>query len=185
MPEETEENIIEELEKAKIEPFSEIEEIESGIPFHQHTGVDGSPKVDNVSVKNKEVGGKYRNQIVKTASFSTDSTSYVDVTDLTITFTLEDEDRKFLLLLNAGDLYHSISGEVINFTINIDGSNVGDLVAYMTSGYPPRVPFSMSYITDSLSAGSHTFKVQMKVSTGTGYLGVGSSKTIFSAIELI
>lgn len=184
MPEEKEENIIKELEKEKIESFRIIDEFNGGLPYHQHTGLDGSPKLDSVNIRNKEIGGKYKLQIVKTGSFETSSVTYANVTDLVITFTLEDKERRFLLLANGSDIYHSTAGEIIYLTFSVDGSNVGDLVAYTSSGFPPRVPFSMSYITDNLSAGSHTFRVQMKISDGTGYLGT-AGRTIFSIIELI
>ena len=159
-----------------------IQEFEDVIPFHKHDGIDGSAPVDFMNIDNKEEGGKYAGTVRKTNSFSTTSTSYADVTDLSITVSTP-ESRRYLLIC-SGTIWNVTADKTTYLTFDIDGSNTGDLLEYYIESVTTAAyhSFSIHYITDKLATTAHTFKVRMKVSGGTGYL---RPTIIFSAIELV
>ena len=127
-----------------------------------------------------EAGGGYLGSIAKTTEFSTTSTTYVDVTDLIITATTG---AKRVLLLFSASVQMTDASAGFRVTFDVDGSNVADPLhlARANSAYI-NFPISMSFITDILTAESHTFKVKAKITAGTGYLLAPT--IIFNAIQL-
>jgi hypothetical protein len=101
------------------------------------------------------------------------STTFVDVdsTNLAATIMLPAAGRCLIGFVGWGD--NSTTNAYTRFDIAIDGTRVGastyGLVAYRTSsGATNAHNCSFTYLTDVLSAGSHTFKLQWCVSAGTG-----------------
>jgi hypothetical protein len=141
---------------------------------------DGANKryVDN------NAGGKFLNQVNKTTSFNTNSTSFVDITGLTITETITSGKR--VMLFFSGPVANDTLGAYNSLTFTVDGTAVGasdglffarqEVAAYWE-------PCSIMFITDALTAGSHTFKVQTKVDTGTVTINSGATNLIFNAIQ--
>lgn len=129
---------------------------------------------------------KYLSHVEKTGSFTTNSTSWVDITNLSITITTEE---KRVLLMVSSDIFNDTAGGRSGFSFDIDGTTVNSagwgLIAQDAISAQDVVPFCMTYITDVLSAGSHTFKVRMKVQTGTNGSFAGTAgKSIFTALQL-
>jgi hypothetical protein len=127
-----------------------------------------------------------RQTVRKTSTFSTTSTSFTDVTDLSITVTTGP--CPVLLILSS-----TVNGSNLNvrtfLTFNVDGSDKGASTGGLVSARLPDGASSdvvtMTYLTDQLSAGSHTFKVRMRVSTGTGYLIADNDGEIqFTLVEM-
>lgn len=100
-----------------------------------------------------------------TGDFTTTSTSFTDLTGLTVTFTTY-----------GGQVLVGFSGNCSNngasnndFTIAVDGVDAGDGTNGITgfSTGTVRFPVSITYITVALSAGSHTIKMRCKTSATT------------------
>ncbi len=173
-------------EKAGLDVVKPSPEISGGLQFHQHNGTDGSPKIDYKNIQNNEAGGKYLSTVRKTDQFTSASTSFVNVTDLTITITTKN--TRVLLLFNS-DAYHTVTGGNIYLTFTIDGTAVGGssglgTLQFVHGAQNLMMYASIHYVTDVLTAGSHTFKVQMKTSGADGYINFSNTSAIFSSIEL-
>ena len=118
-----------------------------------------------------------------TADFTTTSTTFVDVTTHTITMTTT---ARRVLLLFSGN--HTNSGINRNdFTFDIDGTDAGGTAGLqsgtMSGADAPRMSCTFHYLTDVLTAASHTFKVNAQVSAGTMTIQ-GTSNNTFAAMEL-
>lgn len=142
--------------------------------------------IDELLVSASQPGGlSYLGHVLKTTSFATTSASWVDVTDLTKTVTVPAGKR--VLLMVSSDIFNDTAGGRSGFSFDIDGTTVNSagwgLIAQDAISAQDVVPFCMTYITSVLSAGSHTFKVRMKVQTGTtGALGGTAAQSVFSVI---
>ncbi len=175
-------------EQSGIPITKESPSIDSGIQFHTHNGLDNSPRIDEKNMTNSVNGGKYVGQATLLGGFSSTSTSYED-TGLAITASISGDRNtgsRNVLLMFAGQISHNTAGEIVYLTFDIDGITQGELIAAVLSATPAtlELPTSMVFVA-SVSPGSHTFKVQMKINTGIGYLGKWSgNKVVFSIIEL-
>lgn len=118
------------------------------------------------------------------SNITTTSTSFVDAGSLSITLTTG-ANRVMLALAAVGN--NSNAGQTVFVDFEVDGTRIGNDVNGITSvtGTEPR-DLSMSALTDTLSAGSHTFKVKFRVTANTGALQAdGSDRTVvFSAHEV-
>lgn len=99
------------------------------------------------------------------APFTTTSATFVDVTGLSITQTTA---AVRCIVIFHGVINNSGANQGTCVTLDIDGSNVGGtngLVFATMQSANDRTPASFTYVTDVLSAASHTFKIQLR-STG-------------------
>lgn len=104
-----------------------------------------------------------------TGDITTTSTSLTDLTDASITITTGA--TRVLLTFTASTM--NSSAEAYNFfNFVVDGAlqngTAGIKAQQSEVGGSEEQGFSMTFLTAPLTAGSHTFKVQWKVSTGTG-----------------
>ena len=129
------------------------------------------------------------NNIDKGSNITTTSTSFVDVdaTDFSATITTTGGRVKIEVVMtikqSANQLYFRTTTDG-----NADQADDG-LACYIPASSAQAVPVTLTFWKEGLSAGSHTFKLQWKVSSGTGtiYAGAGSSPDIhpqFSAVEV-
>jgi hypothetical protein len=107
------------------------------------------------------------------ADYTTTSTSFVDLdaTNLALTITTTGGD----VLIGFYGYVYNATGSTF-FDVLLDGVRVaGDDGLLRTS--TAAFPFSCAYLKVSLAAGSHTFKLQWKVNTGTTtlYAGAGTA----------
>lgn len=122
----------------------------------------------------------------KTSVFSTTSTSYTDVTGLTVSITPTSSSSKILILvsvsLGAGNILTS-ARLVRNSTAlavgDAAGSRIQTSVAYVggggVSGIDGMAPVqNITYLDSPATTSSTTYKIQMQVSSGTGYLNQAS-----------
>lgn len=127
-----------------------------------HTGVPGVGGEDGG-------GGEFTEQsTVKLTSgdLGTSSTTFVDATGLTVTLTTAAV--RCLVLLNATIKNSSTQQTCVD--IAIDGTRVGGDFGMVFSGGTNNSPATISFLTDVLTAGSHTIKAQWRVDGGTGTL---------------
>lgn len=109
-------------------------------------------------------------------------TTFADI-DAGLNITLTTGARRCLCVVSA---YGKHTGGGLQLDISIDGSRVGGtfgvtgIYALSNNGN-----LSFSFVTDVLSAASHTFKPQVRVDTGSGTLYASSSVCpfIFSVVE--
>lgn len=121
---------------------------------------------------------------------TTSSTTFVDATGLTTTITTG---AHRCLVIFSGNAHVSGAGSSANaaFDLAIDGTRQGQgfgLTIAQQSGSAdgPNIPVGFTYLTDALSAGSHTFKIQWRVDaqTGTLFASTGVTPAILTVLEL-
>jgi len=129
-------------------------------------------------------GGHQVGRIVRTAGdYQTSSTSFVDIDTTNLALNLTTGDSWVYLLL-AGSLSVSSLGQVhLDFTV--DGQRVGTTkgVQQVQAAYIEDIQIGwLAYI----SAGSHVFRPQWRVSGGVATLRASNAETplLFAAVEL-
>lgn len=127
------------------------------------------------------------NKVTRTAGdVTTTSTSFADLTGASITFTTG---ARRVLLTFTGSWYHS-STATMAIDFDIDGARASGadfgLAVWNVNHAGNAQPVTITYLTNVLSAASHTFKVQWKVSSGTGTMEAASASAAYSfaAVEL-
>lgn len=123
------------------------------------------------------MGGKVLQvlQAVKTDAFSTTSTSYVDLTNLSVTITPSSTSSKILISYNinggtAGDICHGYLTLVRNsteiFKASTDGSrrSATSVINTPTQG---QYTYSAEYLDSPSTTSATTYKVQILTSNGT------------------
>lgn len=114
---------------------------------------------------------------------TTTSTTFVDLTSASITITTG---ARRVLLTFAASGWNSSAASLVKLDFMVDGTRVGGTVGLINvnAGANAERNLCMTYLTDVLSAASHTFKVQWCVNAGTGTIYASSSAPYaFSAIE--
>lgn len=111
------------------------------------------------------------------ADYTTTSTSFVDVdaTNLAHTITTTGGD---VLIVFVAPVTNSASASNVFFDVLLDGVRIGGtdgliIQTVATAVYASVVCFAV--LKTGLAAGSHTFKLQWKVGSGTGRIYAGSS----------
>lgn len=123
--------------------------------------------------------------LINTGNITTTSTIMVDLTGVTITITTG---ANPVMIFFQAQYNHSASDEV-HYDIAIDGTRVGKNAGFAGGYLPANVPrgVSINYLSEVLSAGSHTFKVMWYTVSGTAttYANVLDQSPIhFAVIEL-
>ncbi len=127
-----------------------------------------------------------RQQKTGNANYSTTSTSFVDVDSSNLSFSLETYGGPVLVWAMVACKV-STSGAYIGLDVEVDGTRLG---AGYSSGLAKFASIYTAPVTIfrvvELSAGTHTFKLQWRVSGGTGYIYGGSTnaQAVFGAMEI-
>lgn len=104
-----------------------------------------------------------------TGDYTTTSTSFVDVDATNMALTITTGARRCLVGL-TGTVANSSAGATNMFDVDIDGVRQGGTFGIMTDRTPSatyRQNASFTYLTDLLTAASHTFKLQWRTTAGT------------------
>lgn len=114
--------------------------------------------------------------VTLSTALTTSSTTFADMTGLSITITTNGGS---VLVGFTGSFTNSNSAAANNITLLVDGVSEGadDGVAVFVD----TDVVSFVWLVEGVSAGSHTFKLQWKVSAGTATLYAQSSATYFKA----
>lgn len=121
-----------------------------------------------------------------TADYTTTSATFVDVDATNFAITKTTGARRCLVgLVAACQTTGGAAGDAVIITLLVDGVNVGGSVGglvgarFSTTGYRQTVSFT--FMTDVLSVGSHTFKLQWYRAAGSGTItmfgGTGGEAT--------
>jgi hypothetical protein len=139
-------------------------------------------------------------QTVKTDSFTTTSTSYVDITGFSVSITPTSTSSKILVMVTIGALAHSgAGGTLVNLkrgttTIvsNSDGGSADTNDAWFVSGgqtYTNNDRFHragvINYLDSPSSTSAQTYKCQMIVGSGTGYFNRWGTNTDQAQVSTI
>lgn len=118
-----------------------------------------------------------------TSDFVTTSTSYVDVTGLSKTVTVPDGGRRVKITVDPKWLANTVAGQGCYMQILEDGVLVREkaLTSSLASGANPFTMIASKVPT----AGSHTYKAQVKTDTGTMTLKADANGPCLLLIELI
>lgn len=120
------------------------------------------------------------------ADYTTTSTSFVDVdaTNLSLTITTNGGP----VLVSAAFTWGANTGNItVYFDLDVDGASYTSSKGVHFEYYPASTGSHLggfSVLVDGLTAGSHTFKLQWKVGSGTGRIYSNGSVVLLSAIEL-
>jgi hypothetical protein len=124
--------------------------------------------------------------VTKTSVFSTASTTYTDVTGLSVSITPSSSTSKILVLasvsLGAGNILTSarlVRDSTVLSVGDAAGSRIQTSVAYVggggVSGIDGMAPVqNINYLDSPSTTNSTTYKIQMQVNSGTGYLNQAS-----------
>jgi hypothetical protein len=121
-------------------------------------------------------------ELNESADYSVTSTSFVNVDGTKLSLTISTSGGDVMLAFH-GFVRAGTNSDTLYFDVEMDGARIGGddgIIAAMraaSGGTPTRIPVSFVRLVTSLAAGSHTFKLQWKVSGGTGelYAGAGTS----------
>lgn len=127
---------------------------------------------------------------ITSGDLTTSSNTFVDLTGATITMTTGA--HRCLVIFSASG--HAPSGGSENAAVDlaIDGTRQGQTYGLVINQGPSggsniNMNFSFSYLTGSLSAASHTFKIQWRVDLGvaaTMFASAGVTPIVLTVIEL-
>lgn len=122
-----------------------------------------------------------------TTQYSTSSTSFTDIDATDLSHTIETHGGP--VLVNIG----GVLGAGTYLDLAVDGTRIGDSTNGLRKAEgATQLSVNITYIVpaSSLTAGSHTFKLQYKVASGTGYFYTGPESNVpynalfFQVIEL-
>jgi len=115
------------------------------------------------------------------ASYTTTSTTFVDVDGTNMALAITTGARRVLVGF-VGTVEQTVDGQLVDFDIDVDGTRVGGtngLIRHRqyasNGGNTMAENASFTFLTDALTAASHTFKLQWKVSSGSGTIGGNST----------
>lgn len=123
--------------------------------------------------------------IRSSGDYTTTSTSVVDVDGTNLALTITTGARRVMVGF-VGTVSHTNGGSQIYFDVAVDGTDQGQTsgpvfglhgTRIVTNGYIAAVGFT--YLTDVLSAGSHTFKLRWATTGATATLQGGSTNRAF------
>lgn len=102
------------------------------------------------------------------ANYTTSSTTFADIDGTNLAFTFTTKARRVLIGMMGSVTVNNVAGEV-SFDVTVDGVRQGHdfgIVYMQMAVVGEYMNASFSYLTDLLSAGSHTFKLQWRVGNG-------------------
>lgn len=120
--------------------------------------------------------------------YTTTSTSFVavDATNLTLTLLTHDPHRVQITLV--GTAFNTTIADTVRLDVLVDGTRLGGtngITGLKQAVASDEYPLSITYVTDPLPAGIHTFQLQWLVNAGTGTLSAGSATPLrFAVVEL-
>lgn len=141
------------------------------------TGAITTAAILDANVTSRKVKMDKLQSATSTSNVNTTSSSYVDYTGLTVTFT-PDVASNFLVLFQSN---YSVNAQgIVSFVVNLDGSTSGNdpLASNRADNGGFEMNSSGSLWITGVSQASHTVKVQVKTSAGTLTTTYGSLTVI-------
>lgn len=124
--------------------------------------------------------------VTHTGSQTTTSTSYVDVTGMSLSFTLARESKVLFMATITGCNQQSDLGYSMATIIDLDGSTIGGMI--VTPGfvnlYGALYQNGSGQIIQTVSAGSHTLKLKFKSSNASGTAAINTDAKFLGYVVL-
>jgi hypothetical protein len=145
---------------------------------------------DTITINSSGGGGNLNNSVYNrnSTNYTTSSTSFTDIDGVNLSLSVTTGARRVLVAF-CGAGTNTTNGAFIGLDLLVDGVSVssgeGILIAAGSANLDRNLSFT--YVTDVLTAASHTFKLQWKASAGTNtlYAGAGGGPVLqLSAVEL-
>jgi len=130
--------------------------------------------------------------VFKDDGFTTTSTSFADITDLSLTITPQETSNKVLIVASLA--VGTDAGNFVEVVLDRNGTDIANNSDGRTAVFRVHDTVILDYITivylDSpASTSAQTYKVQMAVNTGTGYLNrpasTSSARTATSSFTIM
>jgi hypothetical protein len=156
----------------------------TAIPAANITGT--LPAISGANLTNLPAGGKVLQVLStpKTDTFSTTSTSYVDITGLSIAITPAATTSKILVIaqLVTGQsttgnlsLFKLSGGNTASYVGDTDGARPRNTTGGMVTGTYDMKGFSITYLDSPSTTSATTYTVQMNTPSGTSYINRNST----------
>lgn len=117
--------------------------------------------------------------------YTTTSTTFVDVDSTNLSLTITTGAHRVLIGF-SGTVRQSDGNDNIFLDVTVDGTRQGGSIGLIGPRSAVNVDGSFTFLTDVLSAGSHTFKLQWRVlATGTATIAGGSTGELYSQFYVI
>ena len=128
---------------------------------------------DNLLVLKDPPSDNY--EVDEGSDYTTTSTSFVDVDATNLALTITTQGGDVMVHFHGGMVRAAASGVYISFDVDLDGARIGgdDGITGVTQ-YDDYHNVTFTRLITGLAAGEHTFKLQWKVHTSTGYLYAGA-----------
>ena len=128
---------------------------------------------------------------IKTDIFSTTSTSFADVSDLSVAITPSSTSNKVLVLVTLGANGNTTSSVLFNLVRGSttlaqpdSGANPSTINLFNT-GTTDVDNAAINFLDSPSTTSSTTYKIQMRVDGGTGYLNRHTSNTNYNSVSTI
>ena len=128
---------------------------------------------------------------IKTDIFSTTSTSFADVSDLSVAITPSSTSNKVLVLVTLGANGNTTSSVLFNLVRGSttlaqpdSGANPATINLFNT-GTTDVDNAAINFLDSPSTTSSTTYKIQMRVDGGTGYLNRHTSNTNYNSVSTI
>jgi hypothetical protein len=152
-----------------------IQTAAGGTPTASSLGIGGVGKIGQVVT------------VTKTDEFTTTSTSFVQATGTSVSITPSSASSKILVLVSSSG-GNTTSGAGTKYTIYRDATNLGTsdgIIFLRAGGANNHGAISMSTLDSPSTISSISYSIYMRVSTGTGYVGVGNIETSVTLMEVL
>jgi len=130
-------------------------------------------------------------QATKTDTFSTTSTSFVDLSGLSASITPSSSSNKVLVLLSIGSLANTTNTSLINLVRNStniaqpdSGTNPASINHFTASAGAPNAG-TLTWLDSPSTTSATTYKAQMRVDSSTGYLNRHTGNTNYNSVSSI
>jgi hypothetical protein len=112
----------------------------------------------------------------ESADYTTTSTAFVDINATKLSHTITTSGGDVLVTFAGSALNSHVAGANVLFDVTVDSVRAGgDDGIFMATGFANLAAnISFAYWIKGLAAGSHTFRLQWKVSAGTAILWTGA-----------
>ena len=128
---------------------------------------------------------------IKTDSFSTTSGSFVDLTGVSVSITPTSASNKVLVMvqgcasISAGLMYLNLVRDSTDIAQSTGGAGQETLLFGSPGGTTAISGFGVNYLDSPATTSATTYKLQMRVSSGTGYINRRELDDAYRAVTTI
>jgi len=127
----------------------------------------------------------------KTDTFSTTSTSFVDVTGLSVSITPSSSSSKILVMLTCGSIGNVLNTTKLNIVRNSTNiaqpasGTISSTINHFPGGSTNSIGDCASFLDSPATTSATTYKIQFAVDGSTGYLNRHTGNTDYNSVSTI